>query len=401
LDLRAVGRDLEVQTVVTGTVTPRKDSFLLSVELVDVRDNSLLWSEHYDRKLDELQQTHSDIAQQICSKLGVQLSDRERKRLNKRYTDNSEAYLLYLEGMHWWQKWTEAGQRRAIECLDRAIELDPKNALAHSGRAMAYMGASYKFLNPKEGLLIAKQAAEQAMQLDDQLAEAHTALAVLKYHYDWDWVGAEREFKLALELNPRYAYAHNEYAWLLACVGRTNEAVEQSRRAEQLEPRSELIVADRAFILYFARRYDEVIPQAQSALALDPRHFVALDALSVVHVDRGEFAEALAVAERLRPFDDHRATAIRALVHARTGKRAEAVKNSEILAQTSSELHYAYELARVYVALGEHDEALNLLERAVEHRSPDVLYLKIEPAWDTLRSEQRFAVLLKKMNFPP
>jgi Tfp pilus assembly protein PilF len=369
---------------------------------VDVRDNSLLWSEHYQRKIVELQDTHAQIAKEVCAKLGVQLSEREQMRLSKKYTENTDAYLLYLEGVHWLRKWTSDGVKRSIECFENALSLDPKNALAHSARAEAYLGASYLYLPPKEGLLTARIAAEKALQLDDELAEAHTALGIVKYHYDWDRSGAEREFRRAIQLNPRYAMAHDWYAWCLVGIGRFDEAIEQILQAQQLEPRSATISADVAYMLYLARQYDDAIEQANRALELDPRNVVALEVLSHASREKGDFVAALAAAERIKPWEEPVAMVLTAVVLARSGKRAEALQALDALEQLSKERHNnAAWRASVYAVMGETDQALYWLEIAADERTPVLTLLKVVPEADSLQSDPRFVRLLRKMNLPP
>jgi TolB-like protein/Tfp pilus assembly protein PilF len=402
LDLRTIGRELDVQMVVMGTLTPRKDSFMLSVELVDVRDNSVLWSEQYGRKLAALQDTHADIAQQICANLGVELTERDRRRLSKRYTENTEAYLLYLEGWHWINKWTTEGAKRAIDCLDRALVLDPDNALAHSARAAAYLVASFMYLPPRQGLAVAKEAAQRAIELDDELAEAHTSLAIVKAHYEWDWQGAERGFRHAIELNPRYAMAHDWYGWCLLFLGRFDEAIDQIREAEQLEPKAATISAEVALILYYARRYDQALEQAQRAAAIDPHNLVVLEAFCHVYREKGDFASAIAAAKRITPLDEAMATSLVANAYARSGNRTEALKHYAILDQISKDRNIqAYWRALFYVAMGEDDQAFHWLDKAEQERSPTMAYIKVDPQFDRLRTDPRFAPLLKRMNLTP
>jgi tetratricopeptide (TPR) repeat protein len=243
------------------------------------------------------------------------------------------------------------------------------------------------------------------VQIDDELAEAHTALSLAKLFCDWDWAGAEREAMRALQLNPRNAMAHDSYGWYLVDVGRADEALEQMKQAAQLEPHSITISGDMAWLLFFSRRYDEAIQQGRRTLALDPNAVDMLDALSNLYAQKGDFPAAIATAERIKPWDEALATSILGWIAARTGKRAEALESLNTLDRLFAQQRHIPTpppwRALLYASLGENERALDWLEKAVDERPPFVVWITVHPALDRLRSDPRFAQLLKKMNLPP
>src|SRR5262249_38110285 len=260
LDLLEVGRQLKVQTVLTGKLTQRKDGLSLSVELVDVRDHRGIWIDQYDRKRTDIQRMPEEIAKQVCVKLGLQLTGEEQKGLTKRYTDNPEAYEHYLKGRYFYVKSTEEAFKKGIEYFNQAIEKDRAYALAYAGLADSYITlATYGFVPPREAMPKAKASARKALDIDEKLGEAHTALAFICERYDWNWSEAEQRFTRAIALNPNYPRAHMWYAYYLGDRQRFDDSLAESRRAQALDPLSLIASATVGWAFYFARRYDQAI----------------------------------------------------------------------------------------------------------------------------------------------
>jgi non-specific serine/threonine protein kinase len=300
-DAQAAGHELGVRAVLTGRVVQRGDNLSISTELVDARDNSHLWGEQYNRRLADLLSLQEDISKDVTEKLRLRLTGEDQKRLTKRYTQNTEAYQLYLRGRYEWNKRTQDSVKKSIEYFNQAIEKDPNYALAYAGLADVYnVAAGYLDLSPKEIFPRARAAATKAVEVDDTLAEAHSALAMVKAH-DWDWAGAEREFQRAIQLNPGYATAHYFYGYADLCpMGRFEEAIAELKIAVELDPFSGIINTNLGGTLYYARKYDEAIAQCRKTLEIDPNFALAHVALAGVYEQKGMYEEALAELQKLK-----------------------------------------------------------------------------------------------------
>ena len=293
LDLQEVGRQLNVQAVLTGKLTQRKEGLSLSVELVDVRDLRGLWIGQYDRSRNDIQLMHEEIAKQVCVKLGLQLTGDEQKRLTKRGTDNPESYKLYLKGRHFWNKRTRDGLEKAIDFFKKAIDADPTYALAHAGLADAYVVFPYNAdARPSEYYPLAKAAAQKALEIDDQLAEAHVTLA-FSAAYELKWSECERLFKRAIELNPSYATAHQWYGEVLLFLRRFDEARVQLRLGQELDPLSLIIHENVGKEDFFAGRYDAAIAQYRKTLERDPDFGIARISLGKALIENKMYVQAL------------------------------------------------------------------------------------------------------------
>jgi serine/threonine-protein kinase len=403
VDPQAAGHELGVQAVLTGRIVQRGDRLVISVELVEVRNNRQLWGEQYNRKLADILAVQDEIAREITDKLRLRLSGEDKKRLSKRYTENTEAYQAYLAGRYHWNKRTEEGLKKAIEYFEQARERDPGYALAYAGLADCYaLLGDYGFLPPRDAYPKAKAAAEKALELDDTLAEAHTSLAFAKVQYDWDWPGAEREFQKALALNPNYATAHQWYSEYLSAMGRHDEALREIRRAQELDPLSLIIHAVVGRALYFARRYDEAAEQCRQTVELDPNFGVAHLFLGRIYLAAGKYDEAVKELQEARRLAG--GTAVMAeVVHALAvaGRRTEAEQLRAELEKMKDGYVTAGRLALISVALGDKDQAFMWLDKAYDERSDTLLFLKVEPRFDSLRSDPRFAALLRRIGLPP
>ncbi|PYS53708.1 MAG: hypothetical protein DMF76_27775, partial [Acidobacteria bacterium] len=302
IDPIKVGKDLGVSTVLSGRITQRGDNLTISAELVDVRYNKLLWGEQYDRKTSELLATQREIAREIVDTLKLKVSVQERE-LAKHYTESNEAYQLYLKGRFHYNKRSEEGLQKSLEYFQQAIEKDPTFALAYSGLADTYdlLGAADAggTVSPNEALPKAKAAALKAIEIDASLAEPHVSLAHVKYYYDRDWPGAEREFKRAIELNPNYPQAHHWYAIYLAWAGRTNEGLAEIKRAQELDPLSLPINMTVGWLLCDANRTDEGIDQLRKTVEMDPAFIVAHHRLAFCYERKGMYSDAIAEFEKM------------------------------------------------------------------------------------------------------
>jgi tetratricopeptide (TPR) repeat protein len=346
-----------------------------------------------------------EISREISEKLRLKLTGAEKRRLTKRYTENTEAYHLYLKGRYYENKFfNEAALRRAIECFQQAIERDPTYALAYAGLADCYIRLSTFNLAPsKEGFAKARAAVLKALEIDDTLAEAHTSLARIKSSFDWDWVAAEEEFRRAIELNPNYATAHHLYGRHLMMMGRFDEAAVEIRRASELDPLSLLINADLSAPLSFARQYDQAIESLRETLEMDPNFALAHVRLGGAYEFKGMYEEAIAEYQRAIELsgssaDNPTMSTMLAHCYAASGRRDQA---RDILNRLKEQSQRGYvspcDIAEVHAALGEEDQAFEWLEKAYEARSASLRFLKVDQLMDSLRSDPRFADLLRRV----
>jgi tetratricopeptide (TPR) repeat protein len=371
----------------------------LHIELVDVNTETALWSGDYNRSMTNLVLLQNDIARDVSQKLQARLSSANEQRVTKTYTANAEAYQLYLQGRFYWNKRTEEGITKAITYFNQAIEKDPNYALAYAGLANCYITLdSYFLLPPKEAIPKAKVAAMKALEIDDNLAEAHTASAT--YYYDWDWSASERQFRRAIELNPNYATAHQWYAELLVYEGRFDEAIAEIKRAQELDPLSLIINTVMGRIYWQTRQYDQGIEQLRKTIEMDPNFAPAHRHLGVVYELKGMYPEAIAEIQRAVTLSGNgrEYIAILGQAYAVAGKRAEALKIIEGLKEESKR-HYvpAYGIAVTYARLGEKDLAFEWFEKAYEEHDYGLVSMKIQPTLDSLHSDPRFADLVRRL----
>ena len=405
-DAAKAGNELGVSAVLSGRITQRGDNLTISAELVDVRYNKLLWGEQYDRKMSDLLATQREIAKEIVENLKLKVSG-EEKELAKHYTESNEAYQLYLRGRFYWNKRTEEALQKSLGYFQQAIEKDPGFALAYSGLADAYVlaGAADASggMSPTESLPKGKAAALKALELDDTLAEPHVSLAHFKYYYDRDWVAAEHEYKRAIELNPNYAIAYQWYAIYLMSTGRSDEALTRIRRAQELDPLSLPINMTLGWVLLNARQYDQSVEQLSKTLEMDPNFVLAHHRLGLVYEQQGKYDKAIAEFRQVLNLTGGKPLGLGALAHAyaMSGKRAEAQKTLTELAELSKQRYVSDAMiAMVYAALGDKDQALALLEKADKARDALMARLKVDPRFDSLRSDPRFADLERRLNLP-
>ena len=403
IDPVKVGQELDVSAVLSGRIVQRGDQLTISAELLDVRTNRLLWGEQYDGKLSDLLATQRQIAREIVDKLKLKVSG-EEKVLAKHYTESNEAYQLYLKGRFYWNKRTVESNTKSIEYFNQAIEKDPNFALAYAGLADCYV-VRINPLPPREKMLKAKAAAMRALELDETLAEAHTSLARVLAVYEWDWTGAEKEFKRALDLNPRNAIAHVWYGGYFEAMGRHSESIAERKRAQELDPLSLVINSELGLAFYFARDYDHAIEQFQKTLELEPNFSLVNEFLPAAYEQKGMHEQAIAGFQKGMTLRE--GTELSFLmsglghVYGVSGKKAEARAVLDELKQMSQKEYVpADSIAHVYVGLGETDQAFAWLERAYGERSFGMAWLKVEPSWDSLRSDPRFTDLMRRVGLP-
>ena len=295
-----VGRELGVRAVLTGRVVEREGSLIIQADLLDVKDGSQLWGEQYHRKFSDVLAVQEEIAKQISERLRLKLTGEEQKRLTRHHTENAEAYQLYLKGRYYWNKRTAESLNKGVEYFQQAIDKDPNYALAYAGLTDSYslLGSSTGGLSPKETFSKAKAAAVKALEIDDTLAEAHAALALVHLRYDWDWSATEREIKRAIALNPNYATTYHWYADYLVVMGRLDEAIAQIKRAQELDPLSLIINTVVGLRLYHARQYDQAIEQCQKTLEMDPNFAQAHFALGEAYEQKAKYEEAIAALQK-------------------------------------------------------------------------------------------------------
>jgi len=401
VELQEVARALGVKAIVTGRLRQRGDNLSISVELVDVADARQLWGKQYERKMTDLLQVQADVSAEIADKLRQHVSLAERDRITRRETTNLQAYDLVLRGRFYFEKGGTQNRKIAIEHYERAIAIDSHYALAYVSLAQAYQYLVFlSVVDPAEFRPKADAAVRKALELDDTLAEAHSALGNMK-RGAWDWVGAERAYARAIELNPNLAAAHDSYAIFLSVMSRHEEAVNESRLAKELDPLSLNFSTRLGLTLLFARRHDEAIQALKLALAMDPRSSVIFLFFGYNYAAKGLYAEAIdAYQEAIRLGDDSASAQVYlGAAYARSGDRARARAILERL-KTSKSYVSPGELAILYAGVGENARAFTSLERAFDTQDVQLMFLGVDPAFDSLRGDPRFLDLMRRIGLP-
>jgi serine/threonine protein kinase/Tfp pilus assembly protein PilF len=408
IEPQKVARELGVDALVTGRVLQHGDDLSVSAELVEARDDKQLWGEQYSRKMSDVASVQQEIASAISGNLQVRLTSEEKTRLAKSSATNPEAYQLYLRGRYHANQTTEAELRKSIEYFQQAIDKDPGYALAYAGLADSYsaLGGGWMYLPPTDTLPKAKAAAEKALELDDTLAEAHAALAYATF-FDWDWPGAEREFKRAIELNPNSALSHDRYAECLKTRLRFKESIAEAQRALELDPLSPDIFSQLGNFYLMTRRYDESIAQFQKALDLNPNLPVVRAMLAMAYAMKRMYPQALAEYDKIADQDkvtaagNQFAAGMLGWVYAVSGRRTDALKIAQEFKDLSAHAYVDFYWAGViYAGLGDKDEAFRLLEKSYQEHAVTLPYLAVDPFWYGMRADPRFADLLRRMGLP-
>jgi eukaryotic-like serine/threonine-protein kinase len=398
-----IARELGVEGVIEGSVQRSGDRVVITAQLIRATDDTHLWAERYERDLRDVLRLQSEVAQTIAREVQVAVEPDESRRLARSRTVDRDAYEAYLKGRYWWNKRTEEGYATARKHFQQAVEKDPGYALAYAGLADSYSTPAVKRLVPPgEAYAKAREAAARALAIDDTSAEAHTSLAYIKTFGDWDWLGAETEFRRAIELSPGYAFAHHWYSALLGFVRRHDEAIAEARRARELDPLSLIINRDLGVALYLARHYDAAIAQLRKTLEIDASFAPAHVSLGAAYAEKGNHRDAVAETEKavaLSP--DAVSMALLARAHALGGRRPEALKVLDALADRSVHNYVSpFEFAMVHASLGDKEKALMWLDKAYEERSAGLGYISDHPAFDPLRQDPRFRDLLRRMSLP-
>jgi tetratricopeptide (TPR) repeat protein len=377
----------------------------VQAELIDVERDAQLWGERYDRRLSDVLAVEQEIAREISDRLRLRLTGEERQRLNKSDTQNTDAYHAYLKGRYYWNQRNEEGLKKGLEYFRQAVESDPAYAVAHSGLADSYTALGYfGYLSPQEAFPAAKASAMRALALDSTLAEPHTSLAYARLYYDWDWPEAEREFRRALEIDPNYATAHHWYSVYLTAMDRPDEAVAAIKRAQELDPLSLVINTDIGFELYYSRQYQQAIKQLRTTLEMNPKFPLAHLWLGRVYEEKGLYREALAEFKQVDAMLPSWPVAIAAIGHVAgvAGQREEAQQALNQLFSLSKQKYVTpYGVALVYAGLGEKEQAFEWLNKAYDERSHWLVWLKLDPRWDNLRPDPRFAKLVRRIGLTP
>ena len=400
-DSAAAGRELKVDAVLEGSIQRAGDRIRVTLRLVRVSDGSPIWAGQFDEQVNDFLAVQDRVSERVAHALVPQITGEEQRLLAKHYTEDAEAYQSYVRGRYHWSKINPADWNKAVDYFNRAIEKDPDYALAYTGLADAYVSiVADSLISKPEAIPKAKQAAMTALRLDDTLAEAHVSLGRIKAFYDWDWSSAEGEFKRAIELNPNSADAHREYAYYLTTVGRSEQAIAEAKQARELDPLSQLANYHVAWALIAARRYDEAIEQSQQALGTFPAAHLWL---GWAYLGKGRYTEAVSeFEERLSLSKDDAVTrAHLGYAYAAAGRRGKAEKVladlNELFRQRQASPYY---IAIIYAGLGEKEQAFGWLEKAYQERSRPLGGLKVNPVWDNLRSDPRFADLLRRIGLP-
>lgn len=400
-DAQAIGRDLGVRTVLTGQIKQEGDELRVTVELMDVDGNRSIWGDTFQRKTADIQAVQKEIVRNVSEKLRLKLTGADETQLAKTYTESGEAYEAYLKGRYHWNKRTDEGFKQAIIFFREAIDKDPKYALAYTGLADCYtLRSDYGFLAPQEGYALAKGAVTLALKYDDSLAEAHTSLAAIKAVTDWDWQGSESEYRRAIELNPKYPTAHHWYGAQLFVLGRTGEALQELKTAQQLDPLSLGINKDLAVAHLYARDYDEALRQCQKTLEIEPNFRVMSTYIAQVYELQQRYPEATAELEKAHAAapEDVEITYGLGQAYALMGRQDEARKILDELNQPRAQnVYLPKEAAYLYTLLGDKERAVAILQEAAERHTISVAELKTDPRLAELRKDARIVELLRKI----
>jgi len=403
-NLPQIAKQLGVSHILEGSVQKASEQVRVNVQLINAATDTHLWAESFDRRLTDILEVESDIARNIAEALQARLSSSERHAIAKRPTNNPEAYELYLKGRFFWNKRTPADLRTAIEYFNQAIGKDSKYALAYAGLADCYCSLGFSFdagsLSPNEAIPEAKAAALNALTIDERLAQAHTSLAFIKLNYEWDWPGAENGFKRAIALDPNYGNAHHWYSHYFTAMGQTRESLAESRLALELDRLGLIMNVHMGWHYFYAGDYDRAVEQFRKTLELEPNYGLTHWYLGMAYVQKANYEEALLELQKSKDLlrENVGVEADIGYCYAVLGSGRKAKTVIDDLAELSRRRYVSsYLTALIYAGLGEKDLAFEWLEKAYEERSDLLVYLKVEPRLDSLRSDPHFSDLLHRM----
>jgi tetratricopeptide (TPR) repeat protein len=398
-DPHTIAAELNVQAILNGRVSERGQEISLFVELIDVAQDKVVWSQQYSRKQDDLVDLQSEIARDVSSRLKPKISDAEETKVTKTYTTSSEAYQLYLKGNFYLSKYSEDGVKRGIEYFNQAIAADPNYALAYHGIANAYDFENGFFMRPKEAGPKAKAAALKALEIDDSLAETHFLLGKIMFWYDWDFAAAEREWKRANELDPSYPPSYPLY---LAAIGKYDEAIKMQETLLRRTPLDLNMNMDMAGVLLASGKVDQSIEQNKKALELDPDSWWANQQLGMAYMQKGLARDAVRTMEKARTLEVNSPTlGYLGYAYGKTGRKEDAERVLEELKELSNNRYISpIGFVLVYAGIGDRDRAFEWLDRAFQEREPSLTLLTFDPALESLRPDPRFKEFLDRVNLP-
>jgi tetratricopeptide (TPR) repeat protein len=408
-----IGQELHADAVIEGSVLREGNQVTVNVQLIEAQTDRHLWAKKFDGDLSNIFKMRNQVVEEIAREIKTTISPEQSSRLSSARTVNPEALQEYLLGRQAWNHQTEKGFDEALQHLNRAKEIDPGFALAWAGMADVYWASSDAQIAPTQARARAKAAAQRALELDDSLAEAHTALAAMEYSIEYAWAESEKEFQRAIQLKPNYALAHWQYGWLLVFVGRAEEALKEMQRAVELDPLSPVMTTDlnvphqmrawKSSGVEANKEYGKAIAQCRKALDLDPSFFLPHFVLGTIELRGPNYSKAIEEFRIAQTMETQpNITAYLGYAYAKNGQRdraLETLKELDELAQRRFVTPFCQAL--VYLGLGENNKAIDWLEKAYEGRSVWVAWFRVEPMYDPLRSDPRFQALYKKMNFPP
>jgi eukaryotic-like serine/threonine-protein kinase len=404
IDPQAIGRELHVRAVLTGRMMQSGGSLRIDTELVDVATGSQIWGAQFDRKPGDIFTIQDEISQEISGKLRLQLTRAEKKRLVRRHTEDAEAYRLYLQGHHHWNRWTEEGFYKAIGYFQQAIQKDPGYALAYAGVADSYVLLGWNsYLPPKEAFPKGKAAALKALELAPDLGEAHTDLAAVLWLHDWQWPEAQREFQRSLELSPCYPTANHYYAECVMTMGRHAEALTRMKKSLELDPLSLIINVAIGWAYYHARQYDQAVEQLLRTVELDPNYPMTYWILGLLYRKTARYDSAISAGEKGVHLSGGSPLMRAALAqsYAEAGRAKDAQQILDDLTKLAQHKYVAPQFfAGIHIGLGEYDRALECLEKSCAEHCHWLLYLHIDPSMDSLRDNPRFQELLRRVGLP-
>jgi DNA-binding winged helix-turn-helix (wHTH) protein/TolB-like protein len=405
-DPLAAGREQQVEAVLEGSIQRSGERVRVTVRLLNVRDGASMWAYQCDEQCNDPFAVEDLISERVATALISNLSRQQREQLTKRYTENTEAYRLYLKGRYYWNKRSPEGFNKAIGYFNQAIDLDPTYALAYAGLADCYnMLGDYALLLPSQSFRKGEAAAIKALEIDETLAEAHASLALAKLDYEWDFPAAEKEFQRALELKPNYATAHQWYGEYFMLMGRVEESLAEMRLAQELDPLSLIISTAIGYAFWNARRYDEAIDQLRNTLELDANFLPAIAFLEMAYERKGMDQEFIATQQKemiLSGYSPEEAAAFRE-AYAKSGMRGFWLKGLDWLKQEQAKRTYIapIHMAVTYALLGEKDQAFDWLDKVYVERSGWIAHLRVDPRFDNLRSDLRYSDLLRRVGLAP
>ena len=399
--LPGIAAELHVDAIVEGSVVRSGERVRITAQLIQARTDRHLWARSYEGSVRDLLALEREVARSIAGEVRAALTPVEQAHFAKAIPFDPEAYQAYLKGRYYWNDRTAESLKKSLALFDQAVARDPRNPLPYAGRADAYnIIGNYGLLPPMQAFPKAEEAARKALELDDSLAEAHASLGFATFHYDWDWSGAEREFRRAIELSPSYATAHQWYAEFLTASGRFDEALSQIRYAQALDPLSLPISSNVGRVLYFARRYDQAIAELQNSIELHPSYAYSRIHLGMAYEEKHMYPQALSEFKKAADLLSAKYPVGVAHVDALMGRRQDARRILQHLEGPPDEGADPFSLAGISAALGDRPKAFSLLERAYAEHSALLCFIRVSPWMDPLRADPQFARLLSRMGLP-